>query len=89
MQRRVFIEIRLRGTITALMNEKEFLSKRLDAVTEKAKETNTKLQESWLETAQASKLTKQTEELYIKLEQLTDERAVLESKACMRSQGKS
>lgn len=39
-----------------------------------------KLQKSWLETAQSSKLAKQTEELYSKVKQLTDERTNLETK---------
>ena len=72
--------IRLSGTITALENEKQFLTERLSAATENAKETNAKLQKSWLENAQSSKLARQTEELYSKLKQVTDERVNLETK---------
>jgi len=77
-----FLCRRLKGDIARLENERNFLAERLETVAENAKETNLKLQKSWIESAQSSKLAKQSEELYIKLRQLSEERSSLEAKVC-------
>lgn len=72
--------IRLTSTLSGLETEKQFLTERLSSITDAAKQRNALLQQSWLETAQSNKLVKQTEELYVRLNALTEERTQLENK---------